>query len=348
MTRLVTAVTYRAVRVRKLHKRNVETVHLRLEVPVGIRQIGASEMRAAVRVCNPDKTRQTFFVHGGRFFLPADGDRAKVAGAAVDAYFAGEARGNWRPAFSRFVPEGDHARLAVTLPLEPGDDVRQIVSDNSEQRAVEVRRQAEGFVLVDGELWRPSPEPCWTISRAAKGRDVPVLRATADPDPDAIATFRIDRFAEADRFVRTVRKALKRRYEAAVPTVVLDDAPLSRDDRLDAAKFLGRRVYDLCPKGWLRLMPREAILQWYDLREDLSAAEAGDAGAADAIAGRVGRILGALDELALNRHGDEDRTAAKRSLFDVLARWTDYEGGTLAVPALDETDDAALASLGPT
>jgi hypothetical protein len=346
MTRIVTAVTHRAVQVRKLRKRTVEVVHLRLAVPVGIREIAASEMRTAAMARNPDWTWEKFFVHDGRYLTPATDDGGPVQDEAVDSYFAGEVRSEWQPAFTQFSPAGHEApRPAALLPEIAGDDVREIVSDDTEQRTAEVRRHAEGFALVDGKLWRPSPEPSWTISRAAKGRHLPVLRATADPDPDAIATFRLDRFAEADRFVRAVAKALKRRYEAAEPTVTLDGAPLDRDDRLESAKFLGQRVYDLCPKGWLRLMPRDAILQWYDLREDVAAAEAGAAGAADAIASRVGRILEAMDSLALNPNGEEDRVAAKRSLFAVLSRWTDYEGGSLAVPAFEDIDEDALAAL---
>lgn len=346
MTRIVTALTYRTVAVRQLRKRTVEEMHLRMAVPAEIREITSSEMRVAVRARNPDWTFETFSVYDGRYFVPVASRDGPVQGASVDRFFAGAVQNGPQPGFVR-VPatDGKDGRLASLLPQSVGDNVREIVFDDAEQRSIDVRRIVAEHVLVDGNLWRPAPEPTWTVSRAAKGRDVPVLRATLDPHPDAIANFRIDRFADADRFVRSVSKALKRRYEAAEPSVMLDDAPINRNDRLDAAIFLGRRVYELCPSGWLRLMPREAILQWYDLPEDLKAAEKGEPAAADAIAGKVVRILGAIDGLILNRHGEEDRAVAKKRLFDVLSRWTDYEGGSLAVPSLAESDDQALSAL---
>lgn len=345
MTRLVTALTYRTVGVRRLRKRTVETIHLRLEVPAEVREVSSGEMKTVVRARNPDWTFETFSAYGGQYFAPVASRDGSIRGAAVDRFFAGTVQSTSQPAFAQVrAADGAAAQLAIRLPHSAGDDVREIVSDDAEQREIEVRRQVADYVLVDGELWRPAPEPTWTISRPTKGRDLPVLRATLDPHPEAIATFRIDRFAEADRFVRSVCKAWKRRYEAAEPSASLDGAPLNRNDRLDAARFLGQRVYDLCPSGWLRLMSREAILHWYDLRDDLKAAESGEAAAADAIAVRVGRLLEELNGLSLNRHGREDRAAAKKRLFDVLTRWTEYEGGTLAVPSLDESDDQALSA----
>ena len=33
-------------------------------------------------------------------------------------------------------------------------------------------------------------------------------------------------------------------------------------------------------------------------------------------------------------------------MFAATSRWTDYESGTLTLPTLDETEDAALAAMG--
>lgn len=350
MTRIVNVITHRAVSVRKLRKRTAEILHLALNVPAEVAEIAPSEMRRVARVRNPDGTQASFTAYDGRFFEPAIDveDRRPICGEKIDDYFAGRTHRHGLAGFSTVVLPSDsrgQSTLANRLPTEVGDDVREIVSDNSEERALEVRRQMAGFVLINGVLWRQMVEPAWIIVTAGRSRFAPSLRAGFPKDNAWNLVFRLDRPMDADRYVRGLSKHLRARYEGAVPSSDLAEAPLQRDDRLQAALALGQRVVELLPQGWLRLMPRDAILQWSELRDTIKTVEAGVTVNADTLAGCAGRLLEALDALTLNRHGDDDRAAARKRLFDVLSRWTSCEGGSLAVPSLDETDDEALSSL---
>lgn len=353
MTRIVDAVTYRALAVRRSHKRTVETLYLALEVPAEIAEIALSDMKTAARVRNPDGTEASYVTYGARFFEPVVdvNDGRPIFGAEVDDYFAGRTHRASLAGFSSVVLSSDRrspARLTLAnqLPRGVGDDIKTIISDDTEQRMLEVQRQMAAFVLVDGTLWRDVGEPSWIIRRRyGRARLAPQMQAgIPDGDPGNLV-FRLDRAMDADRYVRELSKKIRTRYDGSEPFVDLIEAPLRRNDRLQSALALGQCVVELLPQGWLRLMPREAILQWSELRVTVKAIVAGGAVDADIVAGRAGRLLDVLDGLILNRYGEEDRAAAKRCLFDVLSRWTNYEGGMLTVPSFDETDDEALSAL---
>ena len=352
MSRLVSAATSRELRVRLRRKRNPETLHLRMDVPAEIAEINSDAMVTAATARGPDGQESEYKAYAGRFFVPVhEYENGKpVKGKAVDAFFAGTLpMCRIHPDFSELQKPGEkymmHARALPTG--TEGHDIVEIVSDNSEDRATEVRRKMAGFVLVDGALWRSMPEPVWVVRKEPKGRLPLVLEASFDAPAEGNMVFRLDRADDADRYVRGLSKALRRAYSGGRPSAAVGSGILQRDDRLHSVVAMGARVVSLCPKGWLQLLPRDAISAWLHLREDIKTTKAGHVApdTAEQIAARTGLVLAAIDGLVLNSHGEADRTEAKKELYDVLKRWSDFEGGTLDVPALDDEEAEALAGL---
>jgi hypothetical protein len=334
---IVNAVTCRTIEARRSRRRRTETIRLRMAVPVEIREVGAGETRLAARIVSAIGQRSDFKACDGAFVERIPGEA--IRGGGVLRYFDGTLFGA-RPAFGLYVGDGGVGRSAALLPAVVDEDVREIVSDDGEERAAEVRREAAAHLVVDGELWRPAEEPVWQVARMADSEPAP-LRAVSGREDDGSAVFRLDRADEADRYVREIHRFRRRRYQIASPKVDVLEFEPRFDDRLHSAAALGRRVVDTLPgKAWLHLLPSEAILRWCDLREAVAAGRD-----AEAIVRGAGRLLSEIGRLDLNRNGEEDRQALLRSLHEPLLRWTGYEDGRLDGAGLDAVEDDAVAAL---
>ncbi len=341
MSRIVTAVAHRVAEVRRLRRRNTEKVLLRLEVPAEIAEVGHDALALAATVRDPDGRLLRFHAHEGRFVEPVEGN---VRADQVADYFGGRLR-HLAPPFR--VPSGPGAtapgvRHVADLPAEVDAGVREMAGDDGEAAALAVRRHVGGHLLVEGLLWRGSAEPYWSVTR--QGEAVSLRAATRTvPGNEEIASFRLDRAACADRYARAAAHRRRRRYDAAEPQVLFGGVAFGRDDRLEAAAALGRRVVELLPEGWLRLLPAGAIVDWCRLRDDLAAGPRG----ADDLARRAYRLIDAVDGIELNANGTEDRSKLKRHLADAVARFGEHED-PLPPELMEASDEAALAEIGGT
>lgn len=342
---IVEAVTWREVRGRQSRRRNPSSVFLKHRVPAEIREVPASAIVEAARVTLGTETR-TLCGFEGRFVSsrdPSGSDYGEAAG-----YFT-SGQPTKGPAFSARLLEVEGRqvpihRLPETLE-EAGVHYSEIVADNAEQRAHDIARTLQAdYVIADGRLWRAVPEPVWAVIRPTGSAAYELLLATRG-SAHGHWEFRLDRLAEAREFARELSKSSRRIFRDPAGQVSITPGFELGDDRTACAVSLAQQIVEACPNGWLGLLPRKTVEDWGSLRTAISTHDRGDIVDADALAGRCGEILRAVDALQLNRFGDEDRNELTKKLSPSVKRWREFEGGSLDLPSLEGLEAELISEI---
>jgi hypothetical protein len=345
---IVEAVTWREVRGRVPRKRLPQTVYLRHKVPIEIREVARTAIVEAARVTMIDGSKKRFFSFDDRFF--SDLDLAGLPLGDPRYYFACQPDNPAvLPDFSRRCFDLDGRSIeAHRLPEaldNSGVQFSRILTDDIDERTREIaRRAASDYLIAEGKLWRRTPEPVWIVNRMT-GRDPYQLHLRARGAAEGHFTFRLDRLDEARQYAAALSKIARRLFRDSVASVSMEPGLNLGDDRVPCIKSLARRVVDACPGGWLGLLADETVESWVTLRGALSAGERGASIDVDTMAGQCGLILKAIEDLSLNRFGEEDRRELSKALLPAVKRWREFEQGSFDLPMLDDLEAELVSEI---
>jgi hypothetical protein len=345
---ILEAVTWREVQGRVPRKRLPQTIYLRHRVPIEIREVPKTAIAEAACVTMNDGSEKRFFSFEGRFF--SDLDLAGLTLGDPRHYFACRPENPAvLPDFSRRCFDLDGRSVeAHRLPEaidKSGVQFSRILADDIQERTREItRRAASDYVIAKGKLWRRTPEPVWTVSRMT-GRDPYQLLLRARGGAEGHFAFRLDRLDEARQYAGALSKIARRLFRDSFASVSLESGLDLGDDRVPCVKSLARRVVDACPGGWLGLLADDVVENWVALRAALAAGEQGGSIDVDTMAGQCGLILKAVEDLGLNRFGEEDRRELTKTLLPAVKRWREFERGSLDLPMLDDLEAELVSEI---